>query len=577
MKKNEKNAWKSITVIAVVLTVLAIAMAGTASAKSLYVNKDINANSPISAYDIQPAPTYLVWQQTSAPTRYGGAGLAIDTDSETLFVTFETSGTLDMVDAKTLNIIGNVTAPGATNLAGIVVDQDKQKVYTNNRGASSIYVYSWNATTKTLTLDGTQSLSGVSQAYGIALDEVNDLLYVGDLTTTVKIFNTADWSSAGNFTVSQKVMGIAVDVANGFVYTGNAYPGYGSLGNLSKYDLNTNIETTVNITTLSGGVSTDNVVGLAVDPATGLLYVTTGNQGVGGSDRILAFDSNLNMLYNTSDIGNPTGICVPGKEISYNPLNLTKDDGLADDECVAVGGSVTYDLCYDNTGNAYNVSNVTIVDNLPANASFASATGGGTYDSSAHTVIWNIGTLLAGAAQQCVQLVVQVDSTATPGSTITNSATIDSDETPPTTVNEITDVCLNQPPDASGTYPSISCLWPPNHKFVDITIEGVTDPDGDNVTITITNITSDEPTATIEGAGGDKHAPDASGVGTDTASLRAERSGTGNGRVYEITFVASDGIAETEGSVTVCVPHDPRKGTCECIDDGQDYDATEIN
>jgi hypothetical protein len=136
----------------------------------------------------------------------------------------------------------------------------------------------------------------------------------------------------------------------------------------------------------------------------------------------------------------------------------------------------------------------------------------------------------------------------------------------------------NQPPNVTDAYPSIDCLWPPNHKFVDITIKGVTDPDGDVVTITVTNITSDEPTASIKGAGGAKHAPDADGVGTDTASLRAERSGTGNGRVYEITFVASDGIAETEGSVTVCVPHDYR-GKCVCgnIDDGQIYDATAIN
>ena len=146
------------------------------------------------------------------------------------------------------------------------------------------------------------------------------------------------------------------------------------------------------------------------------------------------------------------------------------------------------------------------------------------------------------------------------------------------TLEKITPPPPNQPPNVTDAYPSIDCLWPPNHKFVDITIEGVTDPDGDVVTITITNITSDEPTASIKGAGGDKHAPDASGVGTDTASLRAERSGTGNGRVYEITFVASDGIAETVGNVTVCVPHDYR-GKCVCgnIDDGQIYDATEIN
>ncbi|VUT24985.1 MAG: Virginiamycin B lyase [Candidatus Methanolliviera sp. GoM_oil] len=141
---------------------------------------------------------------------------------------------------------------------------------------------------------------------------------------------------------------------------------------------------------------------------------------------------------------------------------------------------------------------------------------------------------------------------------------------------DLTVECGNQPPVVIEAYPSEECLWPPNQKFVDITIEGVTDPDGDEVTITITGITSDEPTAEIEGAGGDKHAPDADGVGTDTASVRAERSGTGNGRVYEITFVASDGIAETVGSVFVKVPHD-QSDDCESIDDGQDYDATAIN
>ncbi|MDM8562680.1 hypothetical protein QUF54_04925 [Candidatus Marithioploca araucensis] len=124
------------------LSVLTITMAGTAVAKSLYVNKDLNANSPISAYDIQPDGC-LSYQMTSSPTRYGGVGLGIDTDSETLFVTFEGSGTLDMVDANTLAILGRVTAPNATNLAGIVVDQDRQKVYAVDRNTNHLYVYSW--------------------------------------------------------------------------------------------------------------------------------------------------------------------------------------------------------------------------------------------------------------------------------------------------------------------------------------------------------------------------------------------------------------------------------------------------
>jgi hypothetical protein len=102
----------------------------------------------------------------------------------------------------------------------------------------------------------------------------------------------------------------------------------------------------------------------------------------------------------------------------------------------------------------------------------------------------------------------------------------------------------------------------------------VTDP-YDQVTIAITKITSDEATT----AGGKKQAPDAepSCIGTDTAKIRAERNGNGNGRVYEITFMATDSMgAQTEGFVKVCVPHDQGKGSA-CIDDGQLYDATQVN
>ena len=61
---------------------------------------------------------------------------------------------------------------------------------------------------------------------------------------------------------------------------------------------------------------------------------------------------------------------------------------------------------------------------------------------------------------------------------------------------------VNTPPDTTGAYADPGCLWPPNHKFVAISILGVTDADGDDVTITVTGVTSDEPTATDEGSGG---------------------------------------------------------------------------
>jgi len=134
---------------------------------------------------------------------------------------------------------------------------------------------------------------------------------------------------------------------------------------------------------------------------------------------------------------------------------------------------------------------------------------------------------------------------------------------------------INRPPCCANATADPAELWPPNHKMVPINIVGLTDPDGDPITITITGITSDEPTASAKGAGGAKHSPDADGVGTATPSVRAERSGKGNGRVYEISFTASDGRGgECQGSVTVGVPHDQSDGY---IDDGQAYDATVPN
>lgn len=129
----------------------------------------------------------------------------------------------------------------------------------------------------------------------------------------------------------------------------------------------------------------------------------------------------------------------------------------------------------------------------------------------------------------------------------------------------------NAPPDCSRATPSVSKLWSPDHKFVPISILGVTDPDGDPVSITINSIFQDEP---VKEVGSGSTCPDATGVGTATAQVRAERSGTGDGRVYHISFTADDGRGGTcTGEVKVCVPHDQGKGN-NCVDEGALFNST---
>jgi hypothetical protein len=112
-------------------------------------------------------------------------------------------------------------------------------------------------------------------------------------------------------------------------------------------------------------------------------------------------------------------------------------------------------------------------------------------------------------------------------------------------------------------------LWPPNHKMIPIKIVGVTDPEDGQVAVSIVRVTQDE---MINGLGDGDTSPDAILQG-EKVLLRAERSGTGNGRVYQIHFTASDGQGGVcSGAVSVAVPHDQKPGD-PIIDDGQNYSS----
>ncbi len=131
---------------------------------------------------------------------------------------------------------------------------------------------------------------------------------------------------------------------------------------------------------------------------------------------------------------------------------------------------------------------------------------------------------------------------------------------------------LNGSPDCTAAAPSIDTLWPVNHVFVPVDILGVTDPESDPVTITIDSIFQDEE---VLGRGSGKTSPDGQGIGSSTAEVRAERSGNGNGRVYHITFTASDDQGNScTSTVQVGVPKD-QGANGEAIDDGALYDSTE--
>lgn len=111
-------------------------------------------------------------------------------------------------------------------------------------------------------------------------------------------------------------------------------------------------------------------------------------------------------------------------------------------------------------------------------------------------------------------------------------------------------------------------MWPPNHALVPVAITGIVDPDSSSpVVLTILSVRQDEP---IDGNGDGDTGPDAVLVGGQLF-LRAERSGNGNGRVYHVSFLATDASGDTcSGSVTFVVPHS-KKSTA--VDGGALYDS----
>ncbi len=171
-----------------------------------------------------------------------------------------------------------------------------------------------------------------------------------------------------------------------------------------------------------------------------------------------------------------------------------------------------------------------------------------------------------------VALDVPVDAAGGDSSRITLTATRSDDESVFNSAEIVASVTDNRPPDCSGAKGVQVGFWPPNHKLVAVDIPAITevvDPDGDEIGYSVLGITQDEP---VSGPGSGSTAPDGRGVGGPVAEIRAERSGTGNGRVYSVTFQATDGRGGScEGEVEVSVPHD--QGS-RAVDDGQAYDST---
>jgi uncharacterized repeat protein (TIGR01451 family) len=439
--KIKKNVRKThVFSLLLVTTLLVTTLPSLVTAKSLYVIADIlgatsESTQPVQAYDIGKDGTLTFQAEYAIPHQLLGAvGITIDTDSASLFITYEASNEIQLLDARSMMDEGITVAPDASDLAGIVYDHKKKLLYCVDRRSDQLFVYDWDSGAKTLThVEGSPFSLWTATAFGIALDEIDDLLYVANGTQKVTVYNTSTWRRVDRITLNRVAISIAIDVKGGYLYTGGGYAGNKYL---TQYHLATGTVKEVQVDPVAG------VMGLDVDPDTGYIYLNTGLNNEPGGDDIQVYDVDLKQIGFIPDIGNPTGLVVPGKDIGYNPLDLnktvvrgaTESDSPDEMPIVGAGDTFFYGIHFNNLTDI-TLTDVSIVDSLPSEVVFISGDDKGitgSYDSKTHTFQWLLSSLPPNVPIT-LELGAQVKKDVELGTIISNTVTINSNETPPTT------------------------------------------------------------------------------------------------------------------------------------------------
>jgi hypothetical protein len=112
---------------------------------------------------------------------------------------------------------------------------------------------------------------------------------------------------------------------------------------------------------------------------------------------------------------------------------------------------------------------------------------------------------------------------------------------------------IDKTPPALSGLPVAGCtLWPPDHRFVTVATISAVDLLSGLISFNVTGTSNEpqnanDPDIIITGAG----------LGPRTVQLRADRLGTGAGRIYTINTIASDAAGNVVNSTSTCtVPHD---------------------
>ena len=282
--------------------------------------------------------------------------------------------------------------------------------------------------------------------------------------------------------------------------------------------------------------------------------------------------------------GEPFSRILPGK---FTPTTVEiRRLGLLD--FYPVGSTANIEFSVFNRGDEDREFEFTVTD---AVNSVTTPSSGLISIASGESEVISLAIAISENATPFIDIPVSLSVVSTDGDRLSNAASLSLETIP-----------SNQNPICTDAIASPNVLEAPNRKFNQIDINGITDPDGDELSINVVSVTQDEvvknnfrnfrakfkffkkvlyqfkrtnPRPNFRQFYREKltefRGPDAKIEDDGTLFLKAERDAKGDGRVYAADILVEDGNGgQCTATVNVSVP---KKGNVDAIDSGQDFDS----